>query len=243
LWFQAPQTQNSAFGYYFKQTNKQFNTTSTLKHIKIYKVQHITLKLQHIRYYLKKMNPDEIFKENVINSFKKARKDMLELQNSLVSLKQEIDQLRANLEPKSSTGNEGVFNKQTNQQTNKQLNKQTIIQQSNTLSKLNEDLEAHFNTLTKQEFLVFLSLYQLEEELSTVKFSDLANHLNLSESSIRGYINRLIQKGSPILRKRVNNKVINLSLSSDFRNLNLKKRLTDIYYQSDASQKRLFDRY
>src|SRR3989344_2856353 len=189
------------------------------------------------------MNPDEIFKENVINSFKKARKDMLELQNSLVSLKQEIDQLRANLEPKSSTGNEGDFNKQTNQQTNKQLNKQTIIQQSNTLSKLNEDLEAHFNTLTKQEFLVFLSLYQLEEELSTVKFSYLANHLNLSESSIRGYINRLIQKGSPILRKRVNNKVINLSLSSDFRNLNLKKRLTDIYYQSDASQKRLFDRY
>ena len=189
------------------------------------------------------MNPDENFKENVINSFKKARKDMLELQNTLLSLKQEIDLLKANLQPESSTGNEGVFNKQTNQQTNKQLNKQTIIQQSDTLSRLNEDIEAHFNTLTKQEFLVFLSLYQLEEELGPVKFSDLSQYLKLSESSIRGYINRLIQKGSPILRKRINNKVINLSLSPDFRNLNLKKRLTDIYYQSDTSQKRLFDNY
>ncbi len=185
------------------------------------------------------MNPDENFKENVINSFKKARKDMLELQNTLFLLKQEIDQLKANLTPKSSTGNEGVFNKPTNKQTNQQ----TIIQQSNTLSRLNDDIEAHFNTLTKQELLVFLSLYQLEEEISPVKFSDLANYLKLSESSIRGYINRLIQKGSPILRKRINNKVINLSLSPDFRNLNLKKRLTDLYYQSDTSQKRVFDQY
>ena len=189
------------------------------------------------------MNPDESFKENVVNSFKKARKDMLELQNTLVLLKQEIDQLRATLEPKSSIGNEGVFNKQTNQQTNKQLNKQTIIQQTNTLSRLNEDLDAHFNSLTRQEFLVFLSLYQLEEEIGNVKFSDLADYLHLSESSIRGYVNRLLQKGSPILRKRVNNKVINLSLSPDFLNLNLKKRLTDLYYQSDTSQKRVFDKY
>ena len=189
------------------------------------------------------MNPDENFKENVVNSFKKARKDMLELQNSLVLLKEEVNQLRANIEPISSTGNEGVFNKQTNQPTNKQLNKPTIIQQSNTLSRLNEDIEAHFNSLTKQEFLVFLSLYQIEEELGTVRFSDLAQRLNLSESSIRGYINRLVQKGSPILRKKVNNKVINLSLSQDFRSLNLKKHLTDVYYQLDTSQKRLFDSF
>ena len=185
------------------------------------------------------MNPDEFFKENVVNSFKKARKDILELQNTLFSIKQELEQIKAQFIPKSSIGNEGVFNKQTNQQTNQQ----TIIQQTNALSRLNDDLEAHFNSLTRQEFLVFLSLYQMEEETGSVKFSDLAAYLNLSESSIRGYVNRLVQKGSPILRKRVNNKVINLSLSQDFRNLNLKKRLTDIYYQSDTSQKRLFDRY
>jgi len=189
------------------------------------------------------MNPDENFKENVVNSFKKARKDIVELQNTLFSLKEEISQIKTLLTPKSSTGNEGVFNKQTNQQTNKQLNKPTIIQQTNTLSKLNEDIEAHFNTLTKQEFLVFLSLYQLEEEIDQVRFSDLSQYLKLSESSIRGYVNRLIQKGSPILRKKVNNKVINLSLLPDFRNLNLKKRLTDLYYQLDTSQKRIFDRY
>ena len=189
------------------------------------------------------MNPDEFFKENVVNSFKKARKDILELQNMLFLIKQELEQIKTQFTTKGSIGNEGVFNKQTNQQTNKQLNKQTIIQQTNALSRLNDDLEAHFNSLTRQEFLVFLSLYQMEEETGSVKFSDLAAYLNLSESSIRGYVNRLVQKGSPILRKRVNNKVINLSLSPDFRNLNLKKRLTDIYYQSDTSQKRLFDRY
>ncbi|MBI2507824.1 hypothetical protein HYV89_02620 [Candidatus Woesearchaeota archaeon] len=189
------------------------------------------------------MNPDEFFKENVVNSFKKARKDILELQNTLFSIKQEFEQIKAIPTPKSSTGNEGVFNKQTNQQTNQQLNKQTIIQQTNAISRLNEDLEAHFSSLTRQEFLVFLSLYQIEEEIGDVKFSDLAAYLHLSESSIRGYVNRLIQKGSPILRKKVNNKVINLSLSSDFRSLNIKKRLTDLYYQSDTSQKRIFDQY
>ena len=215
------------------------NTISTLKHIKIYKLQHINIKPQHICYHFLKMNPDEFFKENVVNSFKKARKDILELQNMLFLIKQELEQIKTQFTTKGSIGNEGVFNKQTNQQTNQQ----TIIQQTNALSRLNDDLEAHFNSLTRQEFLVFLSLYQMEEETGSVKFSDLAAYLNLSESSIRGYVNRLVQKGSPILRKRVNNKVINLSLSPDFRNLNLKKRLTDIYYQSDTSQKRLFDRY
>ena len=185
------------------------------------------------------MDNDENFKEIVRNSFKKVREDMVKLENLALSLKSEFEALKAQIEDKSSTGNEGVFNKQTNTQTNKQ----TLNKQTQALNGFNEDIEAHFRDLTKQEFLVFLSLYQLEEELGDVKFSDLADYLHLSESSIRGYINRLIQKGSPVLRKRINNKIINLSLSPDFLNLNLKKRLSDLYYQSDTSQKRLFDKY
>ena len=111
------------------------------------------------------------------------------------------------------------------------------------LNGFNEDIEAHFRDLTKQEFLVFLSLYQLEEEVGPVSFKDLASTLKLSESSIRGYINRLIDKGSPLDRKKIRNKVIKLVISPEFRALNLKKRLTDLFYSLDTSQKRLSDEF
>ena len=187
------------------------------------------------------MNQDENFKEIVRASFKKVREDMLKLENMALSLKREIEALKTNFSIESSTGNRGVSNKPTNQQTNQQTDKQTINRQSQAIKGFNEDLEAHFKGLTRQEFLVFLSLYQLEEEIGQVKFQDLAIMLKLSGSSIRGYISNLINKGSPIERKRVNNKMIYLSVSQEFRSLGMKKRLTDLFYSLDTSQKRLFD--
>ena len=65
------------------------------------------------------MDNDENFKEIVRNSFKKVREDMVKLENLALSLKSEFEALKAQIEDKSSTGNEGVFNKQTNtKQTN-----------------------------------------------------------------------------------------------------------------------------
>ena len=206
------------------------------------------------------MVTDDIFVENVKNSFKKAKEDIENLENKIKSQKEDILSLKEEirrifdilLEIKSkndtkteeiSTGNEGVLNKQTNKQTNKQLNKQTILDQTGEISKFQLNIEEFFRTFTKQELLVFLTIYQLEEELKRkIKFSDISSRLNLSESCIRGYIKRLLQKGAPLLREKINNKIVLVSLSPDFRDLNLKNKLSDIYYESDSEQTRLFDK-
>ena len=206
---------------------------------------------------------DDIFKENVKNSFKKAREHMDELEiqikeqnKEITALKDKIKELLNEfynyklkneiLNEEISIGNEGVLNKQTNKQTvkqtNKQLNKQTIIDQTGEISKFQLNIEEYFRTLTKQELLVFLTIYQLEEELNRkIKFSDISSRLKLSESCIRGYIKRLLQKGMPLIRTKINNKIVLISLSPGFRDLNLKNKLSDIYYESDSEQTRLFD--
>src|SRR3989344_1557590 len=206
---------------------------------------------------------DDIFKENVKNSFKKAREHMDELEiqikeqnKEITALKDKIKELLNEfynyklkneiLNEEISIGNEGDLNKQTNKQTvkqtNKQLNKQTIIDQTGEISKFQLNIEEYFRTLTKQELLVFLTIYQLEEELNRkIKFSDISSRLKLSESCIRGYIKRLLQKGMPLIRTKINNKIVLISLSPGFRDLNLKNKLSDIYYESDSEQTRLFD--
>ena len=87
------------------------------------------------------------------------------------------------------------------------------------LDTLKKDLRHKFKNLTKQEMLVFSTLYQLQEENFTVDYSIIASKLNLSESSIRDYIQRIIQKGIPIQKNKENNKKILLSLSEDFKKI------------------------
>lgn len=201
---------------------------------------------------------DDIFKENVKNSFKKAREHMEDLekdvnkQNKDISdFKNEINRIFNDLadlklkitfdSAKISIGNEGVLNKQTNKQTVKQTNKHIIIDKSGEISKFQTNIEEFFKNLTKQELLSFLTIYQLEEELGQVKFSDVSKHLNLSESCIRGYVKRLLDKGAPLTRTKVNNKLVLLSILQEFRTLDLKKRLTNLYYEADSNQTKLFD--
>jgi DNA-binding MarR family transcriptional regulator len=206
---------------------------------------------------------DDIFKENVRNSFNKAKEDINRLDNEVKTIKIDLNEIKSsisglkeeiskiipfleNLSQKkpekiqeSSTGNEGVFNKQTNKQTVKQLN----TQQLNTLNNLQNDVKEQFKLLTKQEFLTFLTIYQLEEEIDIVRFSDVANRLNLSETSIRGYVSRLIDKKMPITKTKINNLVVNLSLLPEFRKLDLKKPLTNMYYDLDPLQKNLSETF
>jgi DNA-binding MarR family transcriptional regulator len=203
------------------------------------------------------------FQENVKKAFKQAKNDinsskieikglkldLNDIKSNINDLKQEISKILPYLEDlsvkkvekisESSTGNEGVFNKQTNKQTVKQLN----TQQLNTISDLQSDLMENFKLLTKQEFLAFLAIYQLEEELEIVRFKDVASHLNLSETSIRGYVSRLIDKNIPISKVKINNLIVNLSLLPEFRKLDLKKPLTNMYYNLDPLQKSLEEPY
>ena len=132
-----------------------------------------------------------------------------------------------------STGNQGVqTDRQTDRQTDtspqrfaqstEKIDNITKIEKAaevlNSLDSLKKDLRIQFKRLTEQEMLVFSTIYQLEDQNLIVDYSLLSQRTNLSESSIRDYIQKLIKKGIPIIKTKENNKRITLSI-----NPNLKK--------------------
>jgi predicted transcriptional regulator len=67
---------------------------------------------------------------------------------------------------------------------------------------------------------VFSVLFSLEQELNRpLSYKDLAIKANLTESTIRDYIGRLIEKGIPISKERVNNRDILIRVNEDLRNI------------------------
>jgi hypothetical protein len=130
----------------------------------------------------------------------------------------------------SSIGNEGV---PTNRQTNQQTNQQTHFQEENieenlkkasniisSLDYLKKEIRQKFKRLTPQEMTVFSSIYQKEEENpESVTYKEIAKNLNLSESSIRDYVLKIIDKGIPIKKQKIGNKTVLLSISSDLKKI------------------------
>ncbi|HTY44161.1 MAG TPA: winged helix-turn-helix domain-containing protein [Patescibacteria group bacterium] len=127
-----------------------------------------------------------------------------------------------------SIGNDGVpTDKQTNQQTNQHIqneskfNKNTLENASeilNSLDSIKKEIRLQFKGITEQEMLVFSSIYQLEEE-GEVNYRLIAKRLNLTESSIRDYVGKLIKKGIPVDKKKINNKNITLSISENLKKI------------------------
>ncbi|MBT6995738.1 winged helix-turn-helix transcriptional regulator [Candidatus Woesearchaeota archaeon] len=139
-----------------------------------------------------------------------------------------------------STGNEGVpTDKQTNNQTVQQvnysqnttgmsnrsadpnfINSNAFDEAANTIDSLNTlklEIKSKFQSLTPQEMLVFSTIYTLQDEEREITYKTIANKLKLSESSIRDYTNRLIRKEVPIIKEKVNNKLILLSVSDSLK--------------------------
>jgi archaellum component FlaC len=131
----------------------------------------------------------------------------------------------------TSTGNKGVpTDTPTNQQTHQQTDKSLILNEYDEIDKAKEALDSldnikkalriKFKRLTQQEMLVFSTIYNLEAMLiDEISYKLVANNLNLSESSIRDYTNKLIKKGIPLKKKRLNNKTIALSISPDLKRI------------------------
>ncbi len=130
-----------------------------------------------------------------------------------------------------STGNKGV-------PTDRQTDKQTDRQKENTqqkdeitdfervkrildsLDSIKKEIRLKFKRLTPQEMKVFSTLYSFEDQgIEEITYKLLADHLKLSESSIRDYVNKLINKGIPILKTRLNNKKIILKIEEDLKNI------------------------
>jgi hypothetical protein len=88
------------------------------------------------------------------------------------------------------------------------------------LDTIKKDLRLRFKRLTNKEFLVFSTIYSLEEAgLEEITYKILATNLNLTESSIRDYTNRLFSKNIPLSKIKLNNKQISLKISPDFKQI------------------------
>jgi hypothetical protein len=126
-----------------------------------------------------------------------------------------------------STGNGGVpADRQTNQQTNQHIiptqktpsfNESITILSS--LDELKKEVKSKFKKITDQEFLVFSSIYQLCEQEGYTDYKALSQKLNLTESSIRDYVGKLIKKEIPLEKIKLNNKLIQLKISDNFRKI------------------------
>lgn len=123
-----------------------------------------------------------------------------------------------------STGNGGV-------PADRQADRQMIIEEEipkkdslkeaskllESLDDLRKQVRLKFKQLTEQEFLVFSAIYRIEEETGSCDYRTLALQLGLTESSIRDYVVKLIRKGIPIEKNKLNNKSIVLSISKNLK--------------------------
>lgn len=89
----------------------------------------------------------------------------------------------------------------------------------NSLDALKKDLRKQFKLLTSQEMLVFSTIYQLTDQAFDVDYSLLSKKTNLSESSIRDYVQKIIKKEIPLEKTRENNKHILLTIPPEFKRM------------------------
>ncbi len=101
--------------------------------------------------------------------------------------------------------------------------KDQIEEASNILDSLDgikKEIRLKFKGITNQEMLVFSTVFQLEEAYPEgVEYKQIATKLGLSESSIRDYIQKLITKGIPVDKNKVNNKKICLKISNNLKKI------------------------
>jgi hypothetical protein len=140
-----------------------------------------------------------------------------------------------------STGNQGVpTDRQTDRQTDQQTDKGSHNTQNTTkkeyteikdnsidnalhilesLDNIKKELRLKFKRLTEQELTVFSTIYQLSDVEGHTDYKNLSDKLKLTESSIRDYIGRLIKKGIPVEKVKINNKTIQLSISPNLKKI------------------------
>jgi len=88
------------------------------------------------------------------------------------------------------------------------------------LDNLRREIRLKFKQLTPQEMLVFSTIYQLEEQYPDgISYAAVAQKINLTESSIRDYVHRMIHKGISLTKEKVNNKKILLKVAPELRKL------------------------
>ena len=145
-----------------------------------------------------------------------------------------------------SIGNKGVQEvlshiKSTN---NDQFEPEKQKKEQNNVFRIAKDkIDMTFNSLSKQELKVFLTIYQLEDNHEETSYRVIAERMDLSEHCIRAHICSLFRKNIPLYKVKLNNRLTLLFVDKDFKSLNLKQKLISLYYKSDPQQSTLFDIY
>ncbi|MBR9705758.1 HTH domain-containing protein [Candidatus Pacearchaeota archaeon] len=99
-------------------------------------------------------------------------------------------------------------------------NIQDASQILDSLDKIKREIRLKFKRVTQQEMLVFSTIYQLEEQdPDSVTYKTIAQKLHLSQSSIRDYVGRMIDKGIPIKKQKINNRKLILAISGDLKRI------------------------
>jgi len=131
----------------------------------------------------------------------------------------------------TSTRSRGVpTDRQTNQQTDNSpsINEEKPLKQHiqeaedllDSLDTLKKEIRLKFKQITQQEMAVFSAIYLLQEQFPEgVEYRQIATKLQLSESSIRDYTQKLVSKGIPVDKIKLNNKKILLKISSKLKSI------------------------
>lgn len=170
------------------------------------------------------MPKDDDLRENIKIAFSKVKEHILDIEKEIKAQKEELIKIKEQIhtlkqEINSSTGNKGDLQQAINKQS---TSNQHTYNTSYNIKSLKNDIINTFKTLTDKEFLIFLTIYQLEEEYQRpVKYLEIAKKLSLSQSFVRGSVSELFVKGIPIEKIKKNNRQVSLSIKKDFKSLNL----------------------
>ena len=176
-------------------------------------------------------------KNNLKNELYENRKLMIQICENVQEISNRIDSAHQQIKPlnkenipadnfifkprntenlRISTGNGGVpADRQTDQQTDIPAKNsiENAVEMIKSLDNLKKEISKKFKKLTNQEWIIFSTIYQFDEEKGYSNYRILAEKLNLTESSIREYVARLIKKGISINKNKINNKNIQLNIS------------------------------
>ncbi len=160
-------------------------------------------------------------------AFFNVKNDIISLKNELELIKAELLKIKEEitLKNKSSSGNDGVV------MTSLYHRYDNVISSKHEMSpkKVNEDLEILDNSLKEfitslsdREFLIFISIYNLEEEFNRpITYNDLFGRINLSSFSLRNAMGELLKKKAPIIKQKMHNSIVGFSIKKDFRALRI----------------------
>ena len=153
---------------------------------------------------------------------KKRTKTDLFLKKELADIKKQVSSLNRKVSSllDFSTGNEGV---QTDRQQTDRASRQIL----EIVERLRSDLKRKFKSLTRQEFYIFSLIYTMEEQ-EEVNYKKLAKRASLTQSSIRDYIARLLDKEIPIKKEKINNQQVILRIAPELRNISTLNQLVKI---------------